>query len=248
MYCTKCGFKMEDDVQFCSRCGHNANKSITGPKTTEKKSIKDRLQKMTKKQLLWIIAAVCVLTVVIGLIIYNPFSLENRLMGKKWWTEINVDCEYYDYSDGDGYWVRASCGSIVFCPYGTIRNQYYYTPISSGTAYDMDHEVTKDSIPGYFEWGMGKYGQFYNSGTWELMSGRRLVLGESVYEWSRAESEDTWYLSGNSLRIGDSYYTSKDPNLNIIDDDVPYWCANCGEPGPYTKQCPNCGSKKKTED
>lgn len=257
MYCIRCGLKIQEGMRFCGRCGHCLDDSFPPERKQEtvQTTSTSPMRKLTTRQLKRIIAVICLVAVVAGLLIWNPFSLENRLMGKKWWSDIRVNCEYFDYSDSEyidspaecGYWVDAYCDSLVFCPYGTIREQDYMTPeFAPSCAYATTYEVTPENVPSWFEWSMGYY---RNSGTWEIMSGRRLVLNDNTYDWSQSEDENTWYLSGNTLRIGNRQYTSEDPGLSIINDDViPYWCANCGEPGPYRKECPNCESKKKTED
>ena len=45
----------------------------------------------------------------------------------------------------------------------------------------------------------------------EILDNKVLHWDDDYYKWSKTKAKDTWYLSGNELRIGNTYYTSNSP-------------------------------------
>lgn len=254
MYCSKCGREVRNGAKFCDQCGTSVLK--------KKKPIGKIIGILAAIAVVAALSVAVVLTGVIGVIggvfLVRANSLENRLTRDMWWYEPRFYNEPYDYSDSDwfkeqhpgapekGYWVTGTCASIRFCQYGTIRNESYSAPpsYSGGGAYMFSYEATADHYSPSMEW----TGWSSNSTTWSLMDNKTLVIYDETYFWDENEAENTWYLSGDTLRIGKDYLTKVRPNINCVSDMPPYWCENCGQEGPFASTCPNCGDTKKRSD
>lgn len=238
MYCTNCGFKNEDNVNFCASCGNKITVNESSPVTLNKKP-----KNQSSKKGLYIILSivVCVALVVTSILFFYPGSLEKQLTENKWWTKVRVSCEANEYDSR--YTVLIYCDRYIFCPTGTVRQEGF--DMGWG-AYYSSYKVTKDNIPSYYEFQEAGSG---NNRTWELLEDDVLLFDDKYYEWSKTKAEDTWYLDGDNLRIGTLYLTTTEPENKLSDDAErpPYWCTNCGEDGPYDIKCPECGSKEKTK-
>lgn len=161
-------------------------------------------------------------------------------MKNTWWLEISFDNE--ESYNKDRYWVTARCGRITFCFSGNVRGEYF--DFGDG-AYRVSYKVTADNMPSYFEFSDVSSG---NGGTWELLDNKELLFNDEYYEWDKDESEDTWYLKGDTLRIGEDYYSAENPGVRVSEDAkrISYWCANCGEAGPFDdRECPECECEEK---
>lgn len=243
MVCQNCGCKLKTGAVFCHVCGAPASQAV--PPVRPRRSFARILIPVTVLLMLAIGAAVWY---------FQANSLENRLMEKQWWSEIYFQNRAYDFSDSEwwkedhpnspekGYWVDGRVTQLRFFPHGTIRDIYYVTPVGApGTAWMSDHEVTEQNYSPTYTWNGGSG----NRGSWSVWDDDTLEFYGSLYKWSEQESNGTWYMTGDTLRIGTNYYTARAPRIYNTAGLPPYWCANCGESGPYDGKCPNCDSKEK---
>ncbi len=252
--CSYCGASAMKDENFCIRCGKALKKEEDTVydsnsdfliKNKDISAVTGKLIKLFKSKKI-VISACCIAAVVLAAVIAGSNSVEKKLMKNEWWSDIEFENEYYDYSDSEGYWVTAECEVLLFYEYGTYKFEKYSMP-GQGCAYLMSFIVNEDNCPSNFEWRRsGVNCDDYH--TWTVLDGKRLCLGSNTYKWSSVASDDTWYLSRNKLRIGEKYYSTNEPDLNIADENpgLPsYWCAYCGEEGPFSVECPRCGKTEK---
>ena len=88
MFCTKCGFQVEDGVNFCPKCGHSAD-GQQAPITAARQSADGRKALMradAKKSMLImnvIFAVICLIMGIVIMALYseNAFNLRTRDMG-----------------------------------------------------------------------------------------------------------------------------------------------------------------------
>lgn len=265
-FCVHCGHRIEpmEDVQEVSEAQETAvtqeipetpeaaatcEETIQQPETenNEPEQTAHTPMSTTKKLIIGAVAITAVVLLIV--VLCKNFSLEKRLMGAVWWGDPKFSNDAYDYSDSEwfqeeyprsptkGYYVNGDCESLLFCEYGTIRRIRYATPGD----YMSSHEVTADNYSGGYKWESSSD----NSTTWTLLDGKKLSVGDEVYRWSSGESENTWYMTATTLRIGTQRYTKTKPRINNVLDAPPYWCAHCGEEGPFKSKCPECEHEEK---
>jgi len=253
MFCKYCGNKLKDNAKFCSQCGHKTDDTQSPVDFNDPQETTIRIH-IGKKA---VISIILVFAVILGVVIANNLpSLEDKLMKNTWWSEPQFHNDDYDYSDSSwykeehpdspvvGYYVTGYCESLVFCEYGTIRKDKYNSPGDSGGAYTSSNKITADNFPSSYRWLM--YSD--NKETWTLLDGKKLSVGEKVYRWDSYESESTWYMTSTTLRIGEDSYTKEKPRIYNVPDPPPYWCAHCGEAGPFKSKCPTCDKTEKVDE
>ena len=248
-FCPFCGVKVEEEKKICNECGNSINegdnfcckcgcqaikqedKSLLH--TTDEKTVQ---KKKTMKHAI-IALSVIIAVVVIIVVIIQQNTLEKRLMRHTWWEkEITIDSLY-----NRTHWVNyAYYSSRVFCESGNIRIEDFEASrtsseeIKSGEWYVTFSEVSS-----------------YNNDKWELLENDELYINDSCYKWDKNENYNTWYLDGDTLRIGKTIYTSKARNFAVdnksSNNNIPYWCDYCGEEGPFGDSCPECDKTKKTK-
>lgn len=239
MYCKYCGNEIPENTTFCKNCGNQLlYETVDSNETPAPQRTRGFASTIIKKAVL--IAAV-IAVLITGIVFFTKTnSLDKKLMQNGWWEEIQFDNEPRAYDDS--YWVTAKCHRITFCPSGNVREDKFHF---GWGAYELSYEVNAENMPSNFSFPeVSSYNDYY----WELLDGKELLYNDNYYEWSSTEDDDTWYLKGDTLRIGDTYYTTKNPGVKVDNDfdEIPYWCANCGQKGPYNEtRCPNCDSKEK---
>lgn len=248
MYCSNCGKEISENTRFCETCGKQVLvESVVVNQNAAKKGLKVSAKSLSAIIIL-IVAAITTFLIAITFLITgvafvtNQNSLDKKLMNNTWWEEIQF---FNNYSESSGcYHVTARCDRITFCPSGNVRCEEFDFGWGS---YTFAHKINKENMPLYFSFPEASSD---NDMLWELLDDKELLLDNTYYKWSRRKAEDTWYLKGNTLRIGYTYFTSENPGVNVDDDAdrIPYWCSNCGEEGPFEEiRCPECDCKEKTK-
>ncbi len=180
-----------------------------------------------------------VIVVIVGILLFQKSALEKRLKSKTWWEEIEIT----NTPHGDRYDVSMSCKRYTFCKSGNIREEDF--GFGDGV-YWSNKEVTLDNIPEHYTFSDVRSS---NDENWKISLNKKLKFEGKSYRWNKEEAEDTWYIKGDTLRIGKIICSIEKPSLDIypFGEEIPYWCAKCGKKGPYENECPNCKSKDKIE-
>ncbi len=241
--CLFCGKELREGARFCSHCGQeqvldSAEDSVGSdvqstnyvvpapeePPVTDADGETPSSHGKKKGIVIGIVSALLCFVLILVLC-FSLKSPEDILTDHSWYGEIDVDCDYYDWSDVDGYFFSASCRKKIFYSNGEARNIYYEIG-NGGVVGPFRSEVTKDNIPPHAKW--GKTAGY--SDKWEVLDDKTLKYDGEYYSWdktkdTRCDCDDhyckhrnTWYITRGNLRIGNRNYTSKKPDRLFIDD------------------------------
>ncbi len=220
MFCPKCGAENPFGSLFCGNCG---NKLRSDP--TPKKNIKKP------------IIATCISVIVIVLIviiinsqIVTPESLKEQLIGKQFWSQPEIVLSNSGFhitsTDKDGnessyiankYY--GECRSFLVLDGEFVEHSFTSTKINVPetrtieTYEDLQEYISDEGIISINdhspnEW-YGPKGK--DEIKWKIMKDSALKFQGKYYEWSKSESEDTWYYADGKLRIGKEHFTEECP-------------------------------------
>lgn len=231
--CPQCGSIIENEAEFCIKCGSQVIKPedkyllhITEEKTVHKKTKKNAI--ITLSVIIVVVAIIAIFVVII-----QQNTLENRLMRETWWEE---DIRLSRHNGRLQSYNSAEYKSITFCESGNVRIESF-----SSTEYTWSEDDPESWWNGRFT-----FLESDNEDKWELLDNDKLYFRGVYYSWSTYSDDDTWYLAGDTLRIGRTTYITARASFSV-NSNIPYWCDYCGEEGPFGDSCPECDKSKKTK-
>ena len=225
MFCPYCGSQISGCDKFCTKCGKQ-----TTDNTTMSASAANVPKSYGKKKGI-VIGAISVFlcVVIIVAICFAIKSPEELLKDNEWYGEMDVDCEYHDWSsigDGEGYWFQAECDAVIFYSDGKSRQMSY--EIGNGGVYGpFSYKITSENIPSNIKWRKDIWNTYYS---WEVLDKNALKYHNDYYAWddekdthcncgdSECRHSDTWYVTSKYLRIGQTTYTSQKPASLHVED------------------------------
>ena len=225
MFCKHCGNQIGDYDKFCKECGNQIIKDIeTSANTTTTSKFYSK-----KKGIVVGVISVLLCVAIIITIVFAIKSPEEILKDNEWYSDIDVDCEYHDWSsigDGKGYWISADCRKIVFYHYGEAETTSYTIGGGGGVYGPYSYEINSENIPLSAPW---RENVWDNTDKWEIIDKDTLKYDGGYYLWddekeTHCDCDDydckhdkTWYITEEYLRIGSATYTSKKPSSLHVD-------------------------------
>lgn len=230
MFCSKCGKENLSTDKYCFNCGNPLNETTTP----------DGVKHNGKKTAITVavVAIFLCFAIVLGIIsiftitfIVNKKSPENLLADNEWYSDVDVTCEYYDWSSidgGKGYWITAYCSKSVFYSYGKVETTEYEIGGDGSVHGPFSYEIDSENIPSYIEWRKDIRDRTLS---WRILKKNTLNVDEDEYylwddekdthcycEDYECEHRNTWYVTKEYLRIGRVTYCSEKPECLNVDD------------------------------
>lgn len=193
MYCTNCGERV-DDGKFCPYCGYSLDSYYVATSSIDNAHF---IRKSGKyKPIIFVVIGIILFVSVILIFRITPEKLKKKLAAETWYSEeekstYNDSGDFYsEYNIDITYW------EYQFRLDGEVEMTCYEECYRSYDSFDFDE----------YDYSYWDYDEWDKEEEWKILDDKSLKIDDVYYKWDSYADENTWYLSGNTLRIGESEY------------------------------------------